>query len=85
MSKWISVKDQLPVVDKNDSSEIQLIYDPNFGVMTGFFVLHRAGGRRKEDKIVWCEVGTGCGCCCEKLSVTHWMPLPERPTEESIL
>lgn len=71
---WISVKDRLPELKVSDKG---LAEWPSDNVL--------ACDSKKDLYVVylsscgWNEVGTGCGCCCSNLEVTHWMPLPEPP------
>lgn len=68
MSEWISVKDRLPDVPKDDyMSDYVLAYDKNAGIWVAFFC---SSG-------YWCEARE----CVSFENVTHWMPLPEPPTE----
>lgn len=78
--KWISIKDRLPPLGNNEkgepifASEEVLIIEEN-GAM--FVACLRAKG-------TWKENSTGCGCCEIGVYPTHWMPLPEPPTTDSV-
>ena len=67
---WVSVEDELP---KNVANRV-LAFCEN-GVM---YAAHYEGGETDKwymNMGTWWEEGTG------KLTVTHWMPLPEPPQE----
>lgn len=66
--QWISVRDRLPEVWKNEKDDVlvnYMIYSPDFGVDIGNY--HATAKR-------WLCMSLPC-------TVTHWMPLPEGPEE----
>ena len=68
---WVSVEDELP---KNVANRV-LAFCEN-GVM---YAAHYEGGETDKwymNMGTWWEEGTG------KLTVTHWMPIPEPPQED---
>lgn len=69
-SKWISVDDRMPKANEYDSRG----YAVPYLVMNGWM---RVTARRKDD----CWVLFGNGTVLEY--VTHWMPLPEAPEEDT--
>lgn len=70
MSEWISVKDRLPITEKQMENkkylDIEVIIATKHFVSTDYF-----------------EAGNTCGFWCQfkdyKKEVTHWMSLPEPP------
>lgn len=68
MNNWISVKDRMPEF----GNQMVLTYESRRGIIgVGYF---GALGR---------EVGWWNHCGCPANHITHWMPLPEPPKEES--
>ena len=69
MSNWINVKDRLPDIPKNDfASDYVLFHDEKAGDCSAYYDAN--GG--------WCEARE----CVPLRNVTHWMPMPEPPTED---
>ena len=69
---WISVKDRLP-----EDMGYVFVYCP--GLFDGLIMGYYAGYQYK----CWNMKGHGSPELSEKLkSVTHWMPLPDKPAEE---
>ena len=72
MPKWISVQDELPKKWRENDEEQTLInyqiYSPRYGVDIGNYV--KPAGR-------WVIMGLPVD------DVTHWMPLPQPPKEET--
>ena len=72
--KWISVKDRLP------AHNINVLCTNNKGICYDEkepFVAHR------EHESWWCQVNPFNYAEYEDVKVTHWMPLPEPPKEET--
>ena len=65
--KWTSVEDRLP-----DVGQVVLTYIPNLSIHTGFLT---EDGDFMHDVLKDCKK--------RGYTVTHWMPLPEPPKEES--
>ena len=66
--QWISVEDRLPEAWKNEEDNTlinYMIYSPYFGVDIGNY--HKEAG-------TWLCMALPC-------TVTHWMPLPDAPSE----
>lgn len=80
MSGWNSVVDHPPVFNEDGETGELLVYSDE-GILVASCTLYKASGYRKEDDMSWSEKGTGCGCCCERIIVTHWMPLPNKPED----
>lgn len=74
MTEWIKCSDRLPETDENC-----LVIDENGDCYVACLVLLNANGYRTEDTTYWSEQSTGCGCCSNGISPTHWMPLPPPP------
>ena len=70
MSEWISVKERLPEAWRTDDGTLvnYLVYMPEYSVDVGNYV---------RPANVWVCMGLPC-------KVTHWMPLPEPPKEETV-
>ncbi len=80
MSEWIKCTDRLPeIVSGNTSNNVLIICDE--GILVARIILYRALNNRKTDEYKWSEQSTGCGCCAEDITPTHWMTLPEPPKE----
>jgi hypothetical protein len=75
MSEWISVKDRLPLSPTGTSEKVYETVDVL--VTDGKYVCSAEfqAGRTWAD---WCKYDDIPGC-----DVTHWMPLPELPKDES--
>jgi len=69
MTEWISVKDKLPEEDEM----MILFYSTEGGVCSGNYEV-------EEEVYYSLDYIGGAGY---RKSVTHWMPLPEPPKEES--
>lgn len=68
MNEWISVKNRLPDIPKNDfASDYVLVHDEKAGDWVAYYDAN--GG--------WCEARE----CIPFKNVTHWMPLPKPPKE----
>lgn len=67
-SKWISVKDRLPELEKYKLSKLVLAWIPDHGRC---FALRYDNGKGEQ----WFSGGV------EQPDITHWMPLPEPPKE----
>ncbi len=76
MTKWISVEDRMPKLCYLDvismKSDDVLVFDPMMGILRA--VLYESIG--------WEEEALGYNDGCPKINPTHWMPLPEIPTED---
>lgn len=73
-NKWISVKDRLP-----EEKKMVLAYTPVDGFMfVGFYDKSSKSYRLSKE---WCIVTAMRGIQKVTKKVTHWMPLPEPPTE----
>ena len=64
---WIKCSDRLP-----EDEQYYLIKDKEEGLLIGHYI---------ADIESWSEKGTGCGCCCSSITITHWQPLPEPPKD----
>lgn len=67
-SKWISVEDRLPELEKYKLSKLVLAWIPDHGRC---FALRYDNGKGEQ----WFSGGV------EQPDITHWMPLPEPPKE----
>lgn len=77
MSKWISVEDKLPDVDKNKYDHESVYVIATNGKVARPMIYERARVRGKRVyRWKW---------CWDKIydysDITHWMPLPEPPKE----
>ena len=72
MREWKSVKEKLP-----ENCQHVLVFSRGFGVQVSFYAnLPNLG-------YVGFNVSNGKYASPANLSITHWMPLPEPPKEES--
>lgn len=72
--KWISVKDQLP-----EDKQRVLVIDENKEMFSAEFNLETYS---REPESPEAFIAFFCGCCYTVDSITHWMPLPEGPSNE---
>jgi Protein of unknown function (DUF551) len=77
MSEWISVKDQLPHLEEPyPGGPLESDY---VLVFTGVWVdIGRYGETLKKRTLRWINSSQ------RGINVTHWMPLPEPPSEASV-
>lgn len=83
--EWISVKDRLPELkDKSIASESEdlLVLDSSGIIYVAYLNFYPISGYRTKESYSWSDRSTGCGCCSEELTPTHWMPLPKPPKTE---
>lgn len=72
MSEWISVEDRFPEIPKSDEvSDFVVVCNANSKYEIYIATIDRKGR--------WCENSSGCGCCADCLTPTHWMLLPVLP------
>jgi len=71
MSKWISVKDRLPEI----GDDSPLVYPRKYHTTATYNHCGDLNGKWTVDDANGYEY---------EVDVTHWMPLPEPPTEEDI-
>lgn len=69
MSNWISVNDRLPFSKYGESDSVLTVSESGI-----YEILYFDGG-------CWCKPTGEIRNACTK--ITHWMPLPEPPKEES--
>lgn len=74
MNKWISVKHSLPSVSKFGISRKLLVTD-------GSYTSTRYLKMFKNRNYKWTSFGVD-GRCFSKEEITHWMDLPELPTDK---
>jgi hypothetical protein len=67
---WISVKDESPEINQR----VLLATNEKRSIVTG----HRLSPAGKNEPWFHTDLGLWCGT----ETVTHWMPLPDRPKEE---
>lgn len=73
--KWISVKDRKPRIDEN-------VLATDGCLVTRVQYIERLKFNSTEKCSYWMFFSSGCGCCDTYLeNVTHWMPLPELPSD----
>lgn len=75
--QWISVKDKLPEINADDSSDEVLVLLESQKVYVAVLIFYPSVGYRKQEDYSWSEMSTGCGCCCKRLVPTHWMEIPK--------
>jgi len=79
-NEWISVKDRFPEFASNGFSDDVLVYIPYTGQVTAY--LNKYGWHPVQDAF---EAENFDGRVsikiCDQEAITHWMPLPEEPTE----
>ena len=77
-SKWISVKDGLPNVDKTkNQSEAVMVLATNGKVTRAMYYERAVRYGKTVYRWKWCW-----DAIYEKDDITHWMPLPEPPKGE---
>lgn len=72
MSKWISVKDELPLDLLGDSD----VYEDVLVLVTDGVIVDSKGFAAGSDWRGWVESGE-----IRRENITHWMPLPKPPTQ----
>ena len=72
MSEWISVKDRIPELGKDNlPSRDVLVLDDDGQMYVGYPTIYK-----------WMIQETGCGCCSITPNIIKWMELPETPIKD---
>ena len=80
MPEWISVKDRLPEIEFEDNqhqASIMVLATTCGGILFGYFYIYKYNGTWE---FVSYDEDMDFDRC---VTVTHWMPLPEPPKEDS--
>lgn len=72
---WISVKDRLPEYNTKRQNEIVIVSGFEDGERYVHYAEPHAYGKKEKAEDIFTVPGWS------KMNVTHWMPLPEPPTE----
>lgn len=75
-SPWISVEERLPEINRNSYSDIVLTIDENQNIVVAFYSFYRREWIRVEGK-------ENIDDSISQNDITHWMPIPELPKEET--